>query len=560
MAHDHPIIDVDKHFTIDPTTRKVLPDKPDKANLVQFDHNSERLTFELPRYIDGHDMLTCNEVWVHFNNIEMTSKKTNPGVYQVTDLQISEEQEDILVCSWLVSQEATQLVGLLSFVVSFVCSPADGVVAYRWNSAPYTGISVLNGIFNSDIVLEEYADILVEWEERLRALEEDAGSIGAPGTATCAEVFNDYEFNEATGEYSHAEGRATAARGDCAHAEGYDTTALGGYSHAEGYLTSATGMSSHAEGEYTRATRKAQHVEGEFNVADDTESGGVTKRGKYIHIAGNGTSENDRSNAHTLDWNGIGWFAGGLKVGGTGQDDPEAKAVALVDDVADAVSEALADAKENGEFVVTQWYTSEGAPDFVANDGDYCVDTLNGVIYTNIGDNNWDVVISFSSSRIFVGEEVTMRDEYYISDIDGAKGGDYYINRVSGDMFYAEASSGKWEWSMSFKDIPYWYTGSGEPTESAKFGDFYLDLDSGELYQYTGDEFNVSWDRILNLKPKKGEDYWTTEDQDAIKDELKAYVDETMPQKGEDYFTAEDKAEIVQLVLEALPTWEGGSY
>lgn len=176
MAHEHPIIDADKHFTIDPTTRKIMPEKPDKANLVQFDHNSERLTFELPRFIDGHDMLTCNEVWVHFNNIDINTKETNHGVYQVTDLQVSEGQEDTLVCSWLVSQEGTQLVGLLSFVVSFMCAPADGAVEYRWNTAPYTGISVLNGIFNSNIVLEEYADILIEWEERIRAMEEGGGA------------------------------------------------------------------------------------------------------------------------------------------------------------------------------------------------------------------------------------------------------------------------------------------------------------------------------------------------------------------------------------------------
>ena len=32
------------------------------------------------------------------------------------------------------------------------------------------------------------------------------------------------------------------------------------------------------------------------------------------------------------------------------------------------------------------------------------------------------------------------------------------------------------------------------------------------------------------------------------------------PQKGVDYYTETDKAEMVQLVLSALPTWEGGSY
>lgn len=32
------------------------------------------------------------------------------------------------------------------------------------------------------------------------------------------------------------------------------------------------------------------------------------------------------------------------------------------------------------------------------------------------------------------------------------------------------------------------------------------------------------------------------------------------PVKGEDYFTEEDKTELVTDVLEALPTWQGGSY
>ena len=41
--------------------------------------------------------------------------------------------------------------------------------------------------------------------------------------------------------------------------------------------------------------------------------------GKYAHIVGNGTGENDRSNAHTLDWEGNAWFAGDVYVGGSSQ-------------------------------------------------------------------------------------------------------------------------------------------------------------------------------------------------------------------------------------------------
>ena len=47
---------------------------------------------------------------------------------------------------------------------------------------------------------------------------------------------------------------------------------------------------------------------------------GTNVKGKYVHVVGNGVSS-ARSNAHTLDWDGNGWFAGDVFVGGTGQDE-----------------------------------------------------------------------------------------------------------------------------------------------------------------------------------------------------------------------------------------------
>lgn len=96
--------------------------------------------------------------------------------------------------------------------------------------------------------------------------------------------------------------------------------ASGIYSHAEGLYTIASEHSSHAEGWGTVAASAQQHAQGKYNI-EDSEN-------KYSHIVGNGTSGSARKNAHTLDWNGLGWFAGGLKVGGTGQDDANAKSVA----------------------------------------------------------------------------------------------------------------------------------------------------------------------------------------------------------------------------------------
>ena len=133
------------------------------------------------------------------------------------------------------------------------------------------------------------------------------------------EIFNDYAENEASGTHSHAEGNSTKARGNCAHAEGVFTYADGHAAHAEGNSCEAMGKAAHAEGFGTEARGNCSHTQGKYNIVDFDE--------KYAHIVGNGTAYNELSNAHTLDWNGLGWFAGGLKVGGTGQDDPNAEEI-----------------------------------------------------------------------------------------------------------------------------------------------------------------------------------------------------------------------------------------
>ena len=168
----------------------------------------------------------------------------------------------------------------------------------------------------------------------------EGGRTTASGSHSHAEGY----YATASGSYSHAEGSSTTASGTCSHAEGVSTTASGmdshaeGYdttaskqaSHAEGYYTTASGFASHVEGYHTTASGDHSHVQGKYNI-EDTED-------KYAHIVGNGTSEQS-SNAHTLDWNGLGWFAGGLKIGGTGQDDTAAKEVATKDYVDNSIAD-----------------------------------------------------------------------------------------------------------------------------------------------------------------------------------------------------------------------------
>ena len=99
----------------------------------------------------------------------------------------------------------------------------------------------------------------------------------------------------------------------------------GEFSHIEGNYTIASGYASHAEGGYTIASGDYSHVQGKYNI-EDAEN-------KYPHIVGNGVNENNRSNAHTLDWDGNAWFAGDVYIGGASQNDAAAKKVLTSDDL-----------------------------------------------------------------------------------------------------------------------------------------------------------------------------------------------------------------------------------
>lgn len=123
----------------------------------------------------------------------------------------------------------------------------------------------------------------------------------------------------ASGSRAHAEGGGTQALGASSHAEGETSIAKGGYSHAEGGATESIGEYSHAEGFHTIAASAQQHVQGRYNLIDTASDGKSSSRGQYAHIVGNGSSESSRSNAHTVDWKGNGWFAGDVYVGGTNQ-------------------------------------------------------------------------------------------------------------------------------------------------------------------------------------------------------------------------------------------------
>lgn len=165
LSHEHDdnkIIDADvEHFIIDTTTRAITSETK-KLSLMQYDHKSERYSFDVNRMIDGHDLMDCNRVQIHFINIG-SNKQKHPGLYLVTDVHENPLDNNKLTFSWLITNDATTFDGTLSFLVSFECVEDDKIL-YRWSSSAYKSIVITVGMDNNNTIHELYADELLAWE------------------------------------------------------------------------------------------------------------------------------------------------------------------------------------------------------------------------------------------------------------------------------------------------------------------------------------------------------------------------------------------------------------
>ena len=163
----------------------------------------------------------------------------------------------------------------------------------------------------------------------------------AEGWSCIASAFTSHAEGSActaSGNYSHAEGEYSKASNDCSHAEGLGCTASGTNSHAEGEYCKASGIDSHSEGNRCIASAVGSHVEGYSCVASGdyshAEGHNCVASGNYSHaggdgtvaassyqvaigkyniedtsfiysfIIGNGSGDDARSNALTVDWGG----------------------------------------------------------------------------------------------------------------------------------------------------------------------------------------------------------------------------------------------------------------
>lgn len=211
-VHAHVVSDPDNYFIINPDTRVIENVSGEKNTLVQYDHNSEVYTFELPRYVEGHDMTLCNRVRVHFNNVDILTNQENTDVVELYDLAVNSKDKSTVIATWTVRREATQLAGILGFAVQYMCVAPDGEVTYEWHTDAYTDVEVKPGRNYSEAAVVQYSNILEQWYQKLFGLkdslvadiaaesEKQKDAIALKGEETLASIPADY-----TETYSMAE-------------------------------------------------------------------------------------------------------------------------------------------------------------------------------------------------------------------------------------------------------------------------------------------------------------------------------------------------------------------
>ncbi len=181
---------------------------------VERDHNARRVWFTCPRFYDGHDMSECGRHYIFYQHWpEKCFDETVIGQYQIEDVAVSVEDESVIEFSWLISQNVTLHPGQIAFVLCFKDVDEDGKTIWEWHTRRTTGLSVGEGIEETDKIEELYPDLLEQWLSKMEGYDVEVKQVQKVG-----------EYAKTQGDYAKAQGDRAKSEAD--RLEGVDAAAL----------------------------------------------------------------------------------------------------------------------------------------------------------------------------------------------------------------------------------------------------------------------------------------------------------------------------------------------
>ena len=153
---EHIVVGSDRYITVPESLQKIG---------VQFDHNAETVTFDCPRYWDGHDLSTM-KIYINYMR-----PNDSFGAYLCNDAEIDSMDDTIMHFNWIISGHVTEFAGPLSFLVCICDVDQNGDSTTHWNSELNTQLYISSGMKCRDAILGRYPDIITQLLNRMDSVE-----------------------------------------------------------------------------------------------------------------------------------------------------------------------------------------------------------------------------------------------------------------------------------------------------------------------------------------------------------------------------------------------------
>ena len=150
------VVGSDRYITVPESLQKIG---------VQFDHNAETVTFDCPRYWDGHDL---SKMKIYINYMRPNDSF---GAYLCSDAEIDSVDDTIMHFNWVISGHVTEFAGPLSFLVCICDVDQNGDSTTHWNSELNTQMYISSGMKCRDAILGRYPDIITQLLNRMDSVE-----------------------------------------------------------------------------------------------------------------------------------------------------------------------------------------------------------------------------------------------------------------------------------------------------------------------------------------------------------------------------------------------------
>lgn len=164
--------EVDNTLYIDFDSREIRIPKTILQLGVESDDDVNKLTFSVPRLYLGTDLSKFN-IYINYMNA-----KKEGDLFKVLPEKVTTDENDNLIFDWVVGRQAVAYKGTAIFnvcmkKVSDTETDEEGnpIVEQEFNTT-IAKLPVLEGLETGEAVVQEYADIFVQWEEMLFGIED----------------------------------------------------------------------------------------------------------------------------------------------------------------------------------------------------------------------------------------------------------------------------------------------------------------------------------------------------------------------------------------------------